>query len=53
MIRSRSPLAPLKKGGDMSCLLKVPLFKGDLAHIPHPQLAHTRIEGVEVNHSRQ
>jgi mRNA-degrading endonuclease RelE of RelBE toxin-antitoxin system len=23
------------------------------AHIPHPQLAHTRIEGVEVNHSRQ
>ncbi|MDQ2098727.1 MAG: hypothetical protein QQW96_13890 [Tychonema bourrellyi B0820] len=21
-------------------------------HIPHPQLAHTRIEGVKVNHSR-
>jgi len=24
-----------------------------IAHIPHPQLAHTRIEGVKVNHPRQ
>ncbi|MBD1887685.1 hypothetical protein [Microcoleus vaginatus] len=24
-----------------------------LTHIPHPQLAHRRIEGVKVNHPRQ
>jgi hypothetical protein len=33
-------------------------YKGDSpnslqAHIPHPQLAHRRIEGVKVNHPRQ
>ncbi|XZO04156.1 MAG: hypothetical protein ACM65L_10745 [Microcoleus sp.] len=22
-------------------------------HIPHPQLAHRRVEGVKVNHPRQ
>ncbi|MEG4944885.1 hypothetical protein QUA80_32875, partial [Microcoleus sp. F4-D5] len=29
------------------------LVKQILTHIPHPQLAHTRIEGVKVNHPRQ